>query len=308
VKKTMTSLGAVAALTLGTLGVLVAAPGTANAVTPTVTEVTFTGETLGAKPNGYATAAVPGVHFSDTLGPSVIVADVGVATHGPAIASGAPNTSGLEIRLTGPTTAISMGFGFDTGMNATDQAQLTLYRGATQVGQVEVNVNANTVMDQRINYGGPRLFNRAVFRYVDAAGAPKNNYEVVDDIKLNPICTIAGNDGDNFLVGTPQADVICGDTGNDRINGNAGNDLIYPGAGWDTVNAGLGADTVLDNAGNDHLNGSDGADDIRAGIGRDVLRGGTGNDRLDGGPHADVCRGDAGHDVAVRCEVRRSIP
>lgn len=304
-KKTMGCLGAVAALTLGAL---VALPGPASAVTPSVTEVTFTGETSGAKPNGYATAAAPGVHFYDTIGAQVRVGDGGVATHGQGIASAAANTSGLEIRLTGPTTGLSMAFGFDSGMDATDQAQLTVFRGATQVGQVEVNVNANIIMDQRINYGGGRLFNRAVFRYVDAAGVPKNAYEVLDDIDVNPICTIAGNDGDNFLAGTPQPDVICGDTGNDRINGNDGDDLIYPGPGRDNVNGGRGADTILDSAGNDHLNGNDGPDDIRAGIGRDVVSGGTGNDRLDGGPQADTCRGDTGHDVAVRCEVRRSIP
>jgi hypothetical protein len=273
-----------------------------------VTEVTFTGETAGSKPNGYATAAVPGVHFYDTVGPQVIVADVGVATHGLAVASGSPTTSALEIRLTGPTTGISMAFGYDIGMDATDQAQLTVYRGATQVGQVQVNVNANTVMDQRINYGGGRLFNRAVFSYVDAAGAPRNAYEVIDDIKLNPICTIAGNDGDNFLRGTAFADVICGDTGNDTILAGGGNDLIYPGPGWDRVNGDRGADTILDSAGNDHLNGNDGSDDVRAGGGRDVVTGGTGPDRLDGGPDRDVCRGDAGHDTAIRCEVRRGIP
>lgn len=268
-KKTRGCLGAVAALTVGAL---VALPGPANAVTPSVTEVTFTGETSGSKPNGYATAAAPGVHFYDTIAAQVRVGDGGVATHGQGIASAAANASGLEIRLTGPSTGLSMAFGFDSGMDATDQAQLTVFRGATQVGQVEVNVNANTIMDQRINYGGGRLFNRAVFRYVDAAGVPKNAYEVLDDIDVNPICTVAGNDGDNFLAGTSQPDVICGDTGNDRINGN------------------------------------DGPDDIRAGIGRDVVSGGTGNDRLDGGPQADICRGDTGHDVAVRCEVRRSIP
>ncbi len=305
-KKSMAGLGA-AALTLGTLGAMLAGPGAASAATPTVSEVTFTGETSGVKPNGYATAAVPAVHFYDTVAAQVTVGDAGVASHGQGL-WGSPGTGAIEMRLTGPTTGISLAFGFDNNMDATDQAQLTVYRGASQVGQVEVNVNANNVMDQRINYGGGRLFNRAVFRYVDAAGVPKNAFEVIDDIRLNPVCTIAGNDGNNFLRGTPQADVICGDSGNDTILGGDGNDLIYPGPGWDRVNGGRGADTILDSAGNDHLNGNEGNDDVRAGLGRDVVRGGTGNDRLDGGPGRDICRGDAGHDTATRCEVRRSIP
>lgn len=304
-RKTMGCLGAAAALTLG--AAVVAAPGAASAVTPTPATVTFTGEAPGFHPNGYFAAAQPHVRFRDTLHSGVFVSEVGQSTNGQGLVSESNTVSGIEIRLTGPTTAISLAFGYDLG-DATDQAQLTLYRGAVQVAQVETNVNANEVMDQRIGYHDGRLFNRAVFRYVDGAGVPKNAWEVIDDVTVAPICTIAGNSGHNLLRGTSHRDVICGDTGNDIIAGEGGNDLVYPGPGADRTSGGRGSDTILDIAGNDRLSGNDGHDDLRAGIGRDALSGGTGNDRLNGGLHRDVCRGDSGRDAARACEVRRRIP
>jgi Ca2+-binding RTX toxin-like protein len=302
-KKTMSCLGAAAALTLG---VLVSAPGAASATTPTPTTVNFTGES-GPKPNGYTTAAQPGVRFFDTAGSDLYVFDFGSGFHGPGLLDNSYDGSGIDIRLTGPTTGISLAFGYDYSLDDTDLGQLTLYRGANQVGQVEVNVNANGALDQQVSFGG-RLFNRAVFRYVDGAGNPKAAYEVIDDIAVNPICTVAGNDGNNVLRGTGSRDVICGDTGNDTIVGKGGNDLVYPGGGNDTTNAGPGADTVIDGSGNDRVNGNDGADDVRGGAGRDRVTGGTGPDSLNGGIGRDYCNGGAGHDHASSCEVKRSIP
>ena len=266
-KKTMGCLGAAAALTLGAL---VALPGEANATTPTPTTVTFTGESPGARPNGYATAASPGVLFFDTAGSNLGVLDFGNQSHGNGLEVGGDDTSALEIRLTGPTTGISMAFGNDdpSVVNGTDQAELSLFRGATRVAQVDVNVNANDVMDQTIGISGQALFNRATFQYVDGAGVPKNLIEIVDDVKVNPVCTIAGDAGANVLNGTLHRDVICGDSGNDTISGRGGNDLLYPGPGRDTSNGGPGADTILDGTGNDHVNGSSGADDLRAGRAR----------------------------------------
>jgi hypothetical protein len=307
ITRTASCLGAAAALTLGTL---VAMPGQASATTPTPTTVTFTGEPVGSKPNGYATAAQPGVHFWSTGAAGLDVADLGNQSNGQAIQVTPDDTSALEIRLTGVTTHLALAFGNDdpSVVDGTDQAELRLYRNATLVGQVDVNVNANDAMDQRISYGSGRLFNRAVFQYVDAAGAPKNLIEVVDDVEVAPICTKAGNTGNNRLVGTSGPDVICGDSGNDRIIGGGGNDLIYPGPGWDSTSGGNGNDTVLDTVGRDHVGGGRGNDDLRGGNGPDTLSGGPGRDRLSGGSGRDHCNGGSGRDRAVSCEVRRLIP
>lgn len=305
-KKSIGCLGAASALALGVL----VAPGAAVATTPSPTSVTFTGEAPGAKPNGYASTEFPGMLFSDTLGSDLVVGDYGDQTHGLGLATWGDDGSALEIRLNGPTTSISMAFGNDDPnfTNGTDQAELTLYRGANQVDQVDVNVNANDLMDQRIGYAGGRLFNRATFQYVDAAGAPKNLIEMVDDIQLAPLCTIAGAGGNNLLIGTPARDVICGDEGNDVIQGGGGDDLIYPGPGRDRAEGGPGVDTIIAGRGNDNVIGGRGADDLRGGPGRDRLAGNSGADWLRGGSGRDRCYGGSGHDHSRSCAVRRSIP
>jgi Ca2+-binding RTX toxin-like protein len=304
--KSIGSLGAAAALTLGAMAV--AQP--ALATTPTPTSVTFTGETPGARPNGYATAAVPGVLFSDTSGADLQVGDFGDQSDGIGLAVFGDDASALEIRLTGPTTGIRLAFGNDDPgvVNGTDQAELRLYRGATQVGQADVNVNANDKLDQTIGYGGHRLFNRAVFQYVDAAGVAKDLIEVVDDIEVAPICTIAGDDGADVLVGTPGPDVICGDAGNDVIRGAGGNDLLYGGPGRDVAKGGTGDDTVFGGSARDHVSGSSGNDDVRGGTAGDVVAGGSGRDELSGDSGRDHCDGGTGHDHSHSCEVKRRLP
>ena len=304
------STGVLAAAGALSLAALTMTPGVASASTPTSDVISFTGEANGGKPNGYLTAEDPDVRFSTTFGATLSVSDFGVQSHGKALSSGADNTSGIEIRLDNPTTGISLAFGNDDPgvVNGSDQAELLLYRTSALVGQVDVNVNANDAMDQTITYGGGRLFNRAVFRYVDAAGNPKNLIEIIDDVSVNPLCTISGGDGHDNLTGTSGADVICGDQGNDSIHGGGGNDLVYPGPGADHVWGGGGADTVMGSAGNDVVVGGKGSDDLRGGAGRDHLFGGLGNDKLTGGTGRDACDGGPGNDYALSCEVKHRVP
>ncbi len=125
-KKTIGCLGAASALALGVL----AAPTAASATTPVPTSITFTGEAPGSKPNGYASAEFPGVHFSSTATTTVSVADFSAQTHGLGVVAFGTNGA-LEMRLTSPTTALSLAFGNDDPfiVDGTDQAQLTLFRG-----------------------------------------------------------------------------------------------------------------------------------------------------------------------------------
>lgn len=311
------SVGAAGALVLAGL----VAPGTASAAPPSPQDITvaFDAETAGVKPNGYASAESPGVLFYDTSGANLRVQDFGVQSHGLGLGVFGDDASALEIRLSSPTTAIEMAFGNDDPAvtNASDQAQLTLYRSGTQVAQVHKNVNSNDVMDQTIAYTGGKVFNRAVFQYVDATGSPKNLIEIVDDIEVAPLCTVSGNSGNNVLKGTAGPDVICGDSGNDVIKGLGGRDLIYPGPGSDNSNGGSGGDYVQDGAGNDRLRGGGGTDELRAASGNDVVNGGsgkdevyggTGKDKLNGGGARDRCDGGPGRDTARACEVTLRIP
>ncbi len=309
-----------AVLSVGALAsgaVLTGSPG-AVAATPTPTVVSFGSDTPGGKANGYASPDSPVMQFYDTSGANLQINDYGGQSHGQGLAVFADDASALEIRFTAPTTGLSLAFGNDDSSftDATDQAQLTLYRNAVQVGQKAVNFNANDIMDQTISFSG-EPFNRATFQYVDASGTPINLIEVVDDIAVNPLCTITGDSGNNTLDGTSGDDVICGGDGDDVIKGRGGNDLIYPGAGDDTTVAGGGDDTVIDSAGDDRIRGGGGDDDVRGAVGadnvkggggKDRVNGGPGKDRLNGGPGKDRCDGGLGKDTGVRCETRIRIP
>ena len=84
-----------------------------SAAVPVGQTVDFSGESTGAKANGYATAANPDVHFYDTLGSNLNVFDYSPQSHGNGLGVNGDDTSALEIRLTNPANQISMGFGND---------------------------------------------------------------------------------------------------------------------------------------------------------------------------------------------------
>jgi Ca2+-binding RTX toxin-like protein len=305
-KKVLAITAAVLTLTAGGL----VSAGSASASVATPVTVTFTGDTPGAKPNAFQSAGAPQAFFYDTNGADLYLADYGNQSHGQALGVHNDDASALEIRLAAPTNGISMAFGNDDPgvANSSDQAELKLYRNATLVSQVDVNVNANDLLDQTIGISGQTLFNRATFQYVDASSNPLNLIEIVDDITINPLCTIVGTAAANHLVGTPGNDVICGDAGNDTISGAGGDDLIYGGAGADHVTGGAGNDVVSGGTGPDALYGGIGRDVLYGGKGRDYLNGGRGRDQLKGGIGRDSCDGGPGIDTGNSCEIHTRIP
>jgi Ca2+-binding RTX toxin-like protein len=109
-------------------------------------------------------------------------------------------------------------------------------------------------------------------------------------------CTVRGTNGDDngmngrpVLVGTPDADVICGLGGNDRIFGGPGSDTIHGGDGDDYIEGQGGDDTIYGGGGNDTLFGQTGNDTIDGGTGTDTINGGNGRDKIDGGADPDDC-------------------
>ncbi len=283
-------IGAIGAIGLVAVQAVTIAPATAAVPGPVV--IDFTAEPAGAQPNGYSPVGAGGVTFTDTDGANLSVGDYGVQSHGQALLVGSDDASALEIALPKPALSISLAFGNDDPnfMDTTDLASLTLYRGATQVGKVLKNVNANDTMDQRISFSKGKLFNRAVFQYVDAAENPKNLIEIVDDIKVGPICTVVGTSGGETLNGTSGNDVICAGGGSDTVNARGGNDLVFAGSG------------------NDIVRGGGGGDEIIGGNGKDRLFGNKGRDTLNGAKKRDFCDGGRGTDKAKSCEVKRRIP
>ncbi|MBK7727993.1 MAG: DUF4347 domain-containing protein [Gammaproteobacteria bacterium] len=82
---------------------------------------------------------------------------------------------------------------------------------------------------------------------------------------------IEGDEFDNILIGTENADTINGFGGNDTLTGLGGNDVLYGGEGNDK----LGGST-----GNNLLDGGSGDDTLNGGTGDDTLKGGDGNDLI----------------------------
>ena len=99
--------------------------------------------------------------------------------------------------------------------------------------------------------------------------------------------SIAGTNGNDFLVGTPGPDVIASAGGDDRVCGGGGSDSLEGGEGDDALLGGSGSDAVF---------GDQGVDRIAGGSGVDILFGGPGDDRIDGGFGNDFLSGEDGRD------------
>ena len=97
-------------------------------------------------------------------------------------------------------------------------------------------------------------------------------------------CITAENS--EFLSGSVESDyivnesssVIAGDSGDDRIIGIDEDEIIFGDSGNDQILAGVGSDVDFGGSGDDYINGSDGNDVIDGGSGNDFIDGGTGDD------------------------------
>ena len=83
---------------------------------------------------------------------------------------------------------------------------------------------------------------------------------------------------------------IAGESGNESIIGGSGNDLIFGSGGNNTLQGGAGDDLLVGNSGEDDLDG---------GAGDDHLIGGSDDDLLNGGAGADTMIGQAGNDTYI---------
>jgi len=131
------------------------------------------------------------------------------------------------------------------------------------------------------------------------------------------MAVILGNDKDNTLHGTNDADTIEGFAGDDVVYGNAGDDVVYAGTDDDTVLGGAGRDQLFGQEGNDSLVGETDAELQAAipggillitlilagadfsGIASDLIYGGADNDTIDGAWAPDTLFGEAGDDLLL---------
>jgi Tol biopolymer transport system component len=115
--------------------------------------------------------------------------------------------------------------------------------------------------------------------------------------RLTNECRLDGTNGDDFLRGSEDDDLVYAGAGNDRIEALWGGDMVFADLGNDTVRGDQGADTIRGGPGNDRLDGGTGADTIRGGPGKDRLDGDMGVDTLIGGPGRDRLSGGPGMDT-----------
>ena len=90
------------------------------------------------------------------------------------------------------------------------------------------------------------------------------------------------------VIGTPQSDLLAGDSSSETLIGGAGNDVL---------SGNNGSDTLLGLEGDDVILGGNGHDLLRGWLGADRLFGGPDGDRLSGGPDGDLLVGNRGSDI-----------
>jgi Ca2+-binding RTX toxin-like protein len=105
-----------------------------------------------------------------------------------------------------------------------------------------------------------------------------------------PRCTLKGTSGDDHLVDTAGASVICALGGNDIVEAGPQNDVVF---------GGKGSDRLEGNEGKDVVKGGRGADTI-------VVAEGVAGDRAFGGPGRDTCYIDRG-DRTRGCETKTIV-
>ena len=125
-------------------------------------------------------------------------------------------------------------------------------------------------------------------------------YGAQDNLPPDPgpeVSQFQGDDKDNQIAGTGEADAIDGAEGNDFLRGRAGDDTVNGGAGSDTIYGGRGNDMLRGDSSSDLLNGRVGRDELEGGDGSDLLFGGRGRDLIDGGEMHDTLKGGRGADT-----------
>jgi Ca2+-binding RTX toxin-like protein len=136
-----------------------------------------------------------------------------------------------------------------TGTNASDKIALRLKAGKTGILQVDVGDDGSA----NFSFKRKQIAKIAVNA---GAGADRVRIDERNGVFTARIRTrIAGEAGNDTLLGGSGAETLLGGSGNDSIDGNGGNDLALLGAGDDTFvwDPGDGSDTVEGQAGADRM-------------------------------------------------------
>ncbi len=155
--------------------------------------INFESDSTGFVPNGFVSNDSSLVSFTDSMGAELEISNFGNQSDGNALAVRGDDSSFLIMDFTTLVESLSLDFGNDDPgfSNAGDNAVLTLFNGATQVGQVSVEMNRNDLMDQTISFSGAQ-FDRAEFLYdVTTNGL----IEIVDNIQFETATALVPEPG-----------------------------------------------------------------------------------------------------------------
>ncbi len=147
--------------------------------------VNFESDPVGAVPNGWVSADSGLVAFSDSSGANLQIGNWPEGNNTNALGVFPDDPSYLIMDFSTPVDSLQLDFGNDDPLFAVagDQAVLTVFLGASQVGQTTMAMNLDDLMNQTIAISGV-VFDRATFFY-NVTQVP-GLIEVVDNIQFTP--------------------------------------------------------------------------------------------------------------------------
>jgi len=148
--------------------------------------IDFEQDPAGPKPNGFFSVDSPLVSFTDSNDSDLLIADFGIESIGQGLAVGTDiDNSILIMDFTAVVDSLSLAFGNDDPALSLpgDFAQLTLFLNGSEVGQVNVEMNRDSAMNQTISFAG-EFFNSATIQFYASSDGIT---EVVDNITFNTI-------------------------------------------------------------------------------------------------------------------------
>ena len=178
-----------------------------------------------------------------------------------------PGTGGFDLveinGTVGPDTVTS------NANTVTLTSPVTLGQGIDQLNINTFDGNDNVDLDLALT-GLKKVINLG-------AGNDIANLQGVLVDPADPV--IYGGDGDDSIIGSPNADFVYGGSGNDVLIGAGGDDQLYGEAGNDIFgNPSAAPNAIAEDAGNDLFNGGEGSDTFvwEPGDGSDTIEGGAG--------------------------------
>lgn len=171
-----------------------------------------------------------------------------------------------------------------------------------------VNIGAQNSFDLNPDTGVPDPANITVLTAPPAPPAHPNLFDLTsaaDVVELTPGLLanspwgLRALEGDDFVRGSDDSELISGNQGVDCLLGKGGDDIIWGGKDFDVLGGGAGNDTLFGNLDDDYAFGNDGNDLIFGGQGNDNVIGGDGDDTVSGDFGVDKLWGGKGADTFI---------